>query len=289
MDESRAQAIDDGANVSTGSINFNYVDTNKLERMGIGRYSTKKPKGENFIRIVAPSKKGAFAREIWKHDHVGADDAVFLCLEKMFGEPCPVCKHIQELKKSNINGDTIKELTPNRRFLLFVVDTTSSDTEAEGPKWFDCPPTIYKEVCTRSKDRRTGEKIDPSDPEDGRDIEFVRQDGKTTRYVGVELKPAPPVPKSWYEDLPPFDEILLRPDPKEVEEAISGTKSSTKESRSDGNNTDSRGSRGESRGNTESRRSSRGESRDSSNDEQKHIKEKIDEIRERKSRARNDE
>lgn len=301
MDESRAQAIDDGGKIKTGGINFNYVDTSKLDRMGIGCYSTKKPQGNNFIRIVTPNKAGAFALEIWKHSNVGGNNATFLCLDKMFGKPCPVCEHIQELKKEGTSNDVVKELYPSRRFLLFVVDTTSRETEEEGPKWFDCPVTIYKEVCTRSKDRRTGEKIDPTDPEDGRDIEFVRNDGKRTEYVGITLVKTDPIPKCWYEDLPTFTEVLLMPNPDEMKEAVLGKKSSTPDSKEDEPDKDTRKderaepdknegressrSRGTSDSGSRSRRSSRGEDSrsDSTNDAQaESVRKKLDEIKNRK-------
>jgi len=284
MDEARAKALNDGANMSTGGVNFNYVDVSKLERAGIDRYDTKKPKGNNFIRIVAPSKTGAFGREIWKHGNVGANNATFLCLDKMYGEKCPICEHIQKLKRANADSDVVKELYPGRRFLLFVVDTTSKDTEDEGPKWFDCPITIYREVCGLSQDRRTGEKIDPTDPEDGRDIEFVRNDGKRTSYGGFKLVKTDPIPKSWYEDLPTFDDILLKPTSDEMEEAVSGTRSASKETDPKGDDRrDTEGSRD---------RSTRDESRERPDDSEQaaSVRGKIDEIRNRRrSRSSDDD
>lgn len=222
IDESREKAIEAGASMRSGRVNFNYVDTAKTERLGLERYDTKKPKGYNFIRIVAPNKKGAFAKEIWKHANVGADGGTYLCLEQMFGKECPVCEHIKKLKKENPDDDAIKELAAQRRFLLFVVDTTSAETEKEGPKWFDCPSTIYQQVCSLSIDKRTGKRVDPTDPENGRDIEFTRVDGKRTTYGSFALKETASVPKSWYMDLPTFEEILLVPNPEEVARALSG-------------------------------------------------------------------
>ena len=291
MDKSREQSIDDGANVSTGGINFNYVDTNKLDRMGIGRYNTKKPKGNNFIRIVAPSAQGAFAKEIWKHDHIGANSLTFLCLDRMFGKACPICEHAQELKASGASADIVKDFAPGRRFLLFVVDTTSRETEEEGPKWFDCPSSIYKAVCTLSKDRRTGEKLDPTDPDNGRDVEFVRNDGKRTNYDGFVLKETKPIPKSWYSDIPSFDEILLIPNPTEMATAVLGKKSSTsrddKDDKADVDENENRKSRGRddprSRDDSRGRDESRGRGRDNSDDAQaQSVRDKLDEIKSRK-------
>jgi len=306
MDESRENAIENGASISTGGVNFNYVDTAVLERLGIGRYSTKKKDGNNFIRIVAPSAKGAFAKEIWKHPNVGSDNVTYLCLDKMYGKRCPVCEYIKG------NPGAAKELNLSLRYLLFVVDITSRDTEDEGPKWFDCPITVYKEICSLSKDKRTGAKIDPTDPDNGRDIEFVRKDGRRTSYGGFELKKNDPIPDSWFKDLPTFDEVLLVPDPDEMEQAVLGVKSSSRESKPEKDNrgggrrdsgrresggdssrrrseTD-RSERRESRDNDRargegSRRDSRREPEDSA--QSNAIRSKLDEIKERKRNREN--
>jgi hypothetical protein len=222
IDPSREEAISAGAKATGRRVNFNYVDTAKLERLGIDRYDTKKPKGNNFIRVVTPSKVGPFAKEIWKHSNVGADGNTFLCLQAMFKKRCPVCDYIKKLKSENADPIVIGELAAAKRYLLFVVDTTSSQTEEEGPKWFDCPPTIYQQICSLSVDKRTGKKIDPTDPKEGRDIEFTRIDGKRTSYGNFVLKEAGEVPECWYKDLPSPDDILLVPDEEEMVQAVSG-------------------------------------------------------------------
>ena len=226
IDPSREEAISAGAKATGRRVNFNYVDTAKLERLGIDRYDTKKPKGNNFIRVVTPSKVGPFAKEIRKHSNVGADGNTFLCLQAMFGKKCPVCDYIKKLKSENADPDVIGELAAAKRYLLFVIDTTSSQTEEEGPKWFDCPPTIYQQICSLSVDKRTGKKIDPTDPKEGRDIEFTRVDAKRTSYGNFVLKEAGEVPESWYKDLPSLDDILLVPSEEEMVQAVSGMTSS---------------------------------------------------------------
>ena len=222
IDPSREEAISAGAKATGRRVNFNYVDTAKLERLGIDRYDTKKPKGNNFIRVITPSKVGPFAKEIRKHSNVGADGNTFLCLQAMFGKKCPVCDYIKKLKSENADPDVIGELAAAKRYLLFVIDTTSSQTEEEGPKWFDCPPTIYQQICSLSVDKRTGKKIDPTDPKEGRDIEFTRVDAKRTSYGNFVLKEAGEVPESWYKDLPSLDDILLVPSEEEMVQAVSG-------------------------------------------------------------------
>lgn len=35
---------------------------------------------------------------IWRH--VGVNNTTVMCLEKMFGKPCPICDHARKLKNS---------------------------------------------------------------------------------------------------------------------------------------------------------------------------------------------
>jgi len=238
MDKSREEALSQGASMPTGGVNFNYVDTAVLDRLGIDRYNTKKPKGNNFIRIVVPSSVGPFALEVHKHDNIGSNTATYLCLNKMFGKSCPICEYAKELKRTGGSLEAVKALDTSRRFLMFVVDTENNDTIDEGPKWFDCPISIYKEICIQSQNRRTGERIDPTDPINGRDVEFVRRDGKRTEYIGLKLVETDPIPKSWYEDLPAFEDVLLIPTAEELEIAVRGSKSSDAISSNEGRDID---------------------------------------------------
>ena len=287
MDESRAKALESGATMKTGGSTFNYVDLAVLERLGIGFYGTKKPNGNNFMRIVAANRTTPIVREVWKHSSIGKGKDTFLCLDKMFGKACPICDYAQKLRDEKADIKIIKELDVVHRFLLFVVDTTDRETEKEGPKWFDCPPSVWKEICLQSKDRRTGEQIDPADPEDGRDIEFVRTDGKRTSYGGFKLvKVADSIPKSWYEDLPALDDVLLIPDPEKMQTAVSGVQATPVEDKPREDRARGEDSRRESRRSeaTNSDSRDRGEARRGSQeqdtDQAKSVKEKLAELRE---------
>lgn len=305
MDDSREKALNAGANMSTGGTNFNYCDADKLERKGLVKYNTKKPNGDNFIRVVAPSDTGPFAAEIWHHSKVGSSKATYLCMEKMYGKPCAVCDYQKDMKAAGVKVETIKELNPAHRFFMYVVDTTSGDSEDEGPKWFDCPVSIYKNICTLSKDRRTGESFDPTDPINGRDIEFVRKDGNRTEYTGMKLVPTKPIPESWYADLPAFEEVLLTPDYDAVKVAVSGQQKESVEDTKGGRRdevTNDRGGRrdsGRGRGRDDRdvveeedtsrtrRDSRRDENRGTENNvgQEESVQAKLDEIKKRKRQA----
>jgi len=187
----RQEAIEREFSKTPSGNYFNYVDTAKLERMGITQY--KPSLGENAIRIVfPPDRPGFYGLEIFKHSNVGVNKKTFLCKRAMFNEVCPVCNYADELKRDDPEDKVAKALYASRRYLFFVVDLSSEQEMAKGIRWFDCPVGIYKEIKSRSKIKRrpTGTNegnvgqikkyIDVSHPTEGRDIVFeqVKEQGK---------------------------------------------------------------------------------------------------------------
>jgi len=213
---------------SSGGNYFNYVDTAKLERLGITQY--KPSLGENAIRIVfPPDRPGVYGLEIFKHSNVGVNRKTFLCKKRMFDERCPVCEYADTLRKDDPQDERAKALNPSRRYLFFVVDVMSDDSIDKGIRWFDCPVGVWNEIKSRSKARRrrganAGEKfkkiIDVSHPSEGRDIFFeqVKEKGNYS-YEGVTLEETEPIPEDWYADLPEFNDILKNSTDEEMEEA----------------------------------------------------------------------
>jgi len=266
-----------------GGPRFFYVNVAKLERLGISQY--KSQAGDNFIRIIPPEDPEQFyGKEIFVHYNVGADGLVFLCLRKMYGEPCPVCEYREELKQKNPEDEMVSELAPSRRYLFFVFNVASEDTEEEGLHWFDAPVIVKDNIVSLSKDKRTGEVIDVSDPVDGRDVEFVRVGtNRRTRYEGFKLVKNEPIPESWYKNVPDFDEVLLKPDYDQVKSEVRGTKKK-EDVKDEGESKDSETS---TRTETRSRRrQEKNESNEPGEDNiEQSVRKRIDEIRARRRRS----
>ena len=284
-DESREAAIEEDANMSTGNYaQWYFVDRDKLEKLGLSQY--KPPKGSNFIRIVAPSSKGRFGKIVYQHQNVGANGSTYLCMKEMFDEPCAVCDHIVEMKEQKAPQKQINELGAGKRVLLFVVDVKDAETEDEGPKWFNCPPSIYISICDLSRDKRGGAIVDVSHPKNGKDIEFERKEKKGNPYGGYKLMDAKPIPAWWYEDLPQFDDVLLIPDYDKVKVDCSGIreepKDDAKESR-DGRRQSRSAKTDDDAKESRSRRESRDEKPDDDNSERSgSVKDRIEEITKRR-------
>lgn len=231
MTVDRQEEMDKEFSKTPGGNYFNYVDTAKLERLGITQF--KPVLGENAIRIVfPPDRPGFYGLEIRRHSNVGVNRKTFLCRREMFNEECPICSFAEALRKDDPQDERAKTLYAGRRYLFFVVEVLSEDTMKRGIRWFDCPIGIYKEIKSRSKNKRRGtaqegtefkKYTDVSHPVDGKDIEFeqVKQSGKYD-YEGVRLVDADPIPKDWYNDLPEFKEILKESSIEEINEALNG-------------------------------------------------------------------
>jgi len=220
-----------------GRTSFYYTNASVLERMGITQF--KSQVNDNFIRIMPPKDPKAFwAREIHVHTDIGANRATYVCLNKMFGKPCPVCEYIDNLKQDGADPETLKPLYAKKRFLMFVIDVRDDSTIAKGLRWYDAPPKLVSEIIGRSKDKRSRAIIDVCDPKEGRDIEFVRKgQGLKTDYIGIDLKATEEVPPDWYENVPTFDEVLIIPTYDQVHQQLTGGVSETVEQSVDDSST----------------------------------------------------
>lgn len=125
------------------------------------------------LRILPPTWKDAnhYGKDVWIHYlKVGADNNTYLCPNKMFNEPCPMC---EERLLAEKEGDLVSvgKLKPSRRILMWVIDRKD---EKVGPQIFSCPPTLDTNFCKLSVNSRTNEVLCIDDPDEGYDIEFER-------------------------------------------------------------------------------------------------------------------
>lgn len=154
--------------------------------------SFKPREGENAIRIVPwlsddnPDAKKL--REKWDdhwgidihlHRNVGPDNGSYLCLDKMLGEPCPVCEARREASEEEADAWRV-----NTRILCWVVDR---DAEKTGPQLWAMPLGTSKDISAASTVRGSGDLLLIDHPEEGYDIFFEREgEKKRTRYKQVQ-------------------------------------------------------------------------------------------------------
>jgi hypothetical protein len=197
------------------SWQFYYVDVDLLERNGIRRYSPKE--GENVLSIIPPPDEVCFfAKKVHVHRDIGVNNRTFLCLRQMYQKPCPVCEKMLKLKREYLHDDRFKLLIPKIRFLYYVVDITSPSSAIKGVRWFDAPEVFKLETMKLSK-CADGSYIDISDPDDGKDVSFVRSGkGKDTRYDDFQLLDRDPIHRAWLEDVLDFDDVLCAHDYEKI-------------------------------------------------------------------------
>ncbi len=149
--------------------------------------------GDNTLRILPPppDKRDdwkAYGITLYVHYGIGADEAAYLCLDRMKGEPCPVCEERARAKAEG-EEDLAQELRPVQRVAIYVVDR---DQEGKGPLLWNMPASIDADICGRSVDKKSGEVYAVDDPVNGYDVTFLREgQGMTTKYKSIEIARRP--------------------------------------------------------------------------------------------------
>lgn len=151
---------------------------------GVKFYGAKK--GDNTIRLLPPTWEDAenYGIDVFIHYGIGADNNSYLCLNKMKGEPCPICEE-RERALSDEKDEYAKSLRPTKRVLAYLIDRKE---ENEGVKVWAMPITLDKEINLQSVDPQTDEVLSVDDPDEGFDV-FYQKTGEAqmTRYEGVRL------------------------------------------------------------------------------------------------------
>lgn len=198
-----------------------HINMDVLEKAGIGKYKAKV--GDNYLTILPQKNLDAyFTIKILVHYSIGINNSSFLC-PSMIDEKCPICEKRSALVKIGASKDELKPYNFGTRYLFFVVDTESEETAKEGVKLFDAPKSHYTEIKGRLKIKRTGEYIDITDPEEGRDFTFKRvgEDVNNTKYSEYSLEDRTfDVLQKWLDTVIEFDEVLVMKSYDEIKEEM---------------------------------------------------------------------
>lgn len=199
---SRDRGGDDrgGRSMGSGRRSFTYErrDDNDAKRRAEGddgkfdvylnrKVTLYKVQDDNRIRVLPPTweKPKHYGLDIWVHYGVGPDRQTYLCLNKMKGEPCPLCEERADAVR---DGDEkyAKELEPRRRVLVYLLDR--EDRKNPGPYAWAMPQTLDRDIVKVSVDRDSGEVLPIDHHEEGFDVMFEKKGSKDrTEYLGVQL------------------------------------------------------------------------------------------------------
>ncbi len=116
-----------------------------------------------------------FERTYFIHRSVGANSDSYVCLQKTFKKPCPICEYVAKSRRDpKSDPDVIKEMEPKERQLWRVIDLAEPD---EGIKLWDVSFHLFGKMLDA--------KIRHSDEDDHYD-EFFRLDRGMTLKIGAE-------------------------------------------------------------------------------------------------------
>jgi hypothetical protein len=195
--------------LSGNSFGKGFLNNDKMDELGLVEYKVG-PDSDAFLSVISPDpEKGVFGKRLYIHYNVGPRNNTILCPAQMSGKKCPVCE-LRELAKKHDDAATADALRWAIKYLMFVVDMETDESENDGVKVYIAPKTVVKNMISLSKNRRTGAFINLVDPKDGKVIVF-RRDGKAknkTDYNSFELEERDPLKKEWLDAVVDFDEIL---------------------------------------------------------------------------------
>jgi len=176
--------------------------------------------GENCIRVVPPieiKELRYYAKEVFFHDNVGINNAMFLCLKKMFSKACYTCGLLSP-ELWDEDEDLARSYYPRDRFLMWVLDLKADDPEKL--LLWSCAKTLAKEIIGQSRKRDTDTVIDVSDIDSGVAVYFDKSGQRLqTKYTNVQIGDEPiPIEPDTLEQREKFEDILILPTYKDVEQ-----------------------------------------------------------------------
>jgi gp32 DNA binding protein like len=199
----------------------------------------KPSEGENIIRIMPRTSQEDFEKwgdhwgiDVLVHYGVGPDNGAYLCLDKMKGEPCPIC----EARASARTEEEADALRPTSRIMCWLIDRKE---EKAGPKLWSMPLNLSKDISHASQVKGSGEILLIDHPDEGYDVYFDREGEKLrTKYKRIEvdrnpspLADDPKQQKRWldYIEENPLPELLNYFPAEHIEKVLFGQVSARKE------------------------------------------------------------
>lgn len=211
-------------------LNLKDLDTDKI--------FFKPQKGKNLIDVIpfiaetdnSPRcKKGEvdYLLDVYVHRAVGPGRDNFLCLQKNYKQRCPICEHIDELRKEGEDEELIKELRPKRRVVYNVIDLKS---EGQKIQLFETSHFKFeKEIQEEAETDEDGELVVFFDPEDGMSVSFKGVESTFNKKDFIEIKKVSLVDRedqykeSIIDKAYALDTLLIIPSYEEVAAAFFGT------------------------------------------------------------------
>jgi hypothetical protein len=171
--------------------------------------------------------KIAYYLDIYIHRAIGVNEDSFICLNRSYGQKCPICDHIAELKKTDdYDEDYVKSLNPTRRAIYNIQVLDNPKEIAKGIQLWDVSHFLFeKELAELAKKKQGGGYVNFSDPDEGKIISFRKKgEGKSTKYPALSFEERDePISDELLDNAKVLEDLLHIPTYDEVYDAFFGT------------------------------------------------------------------
>lgn len=166
----------------------------------------------------------SFMFYIWVHRRVGMNEGSFLCLQRMYSEPCPICEQINHQLRAGATNEEINAqgLWARSRILVQCIDRHNE--EAGIQIWDVSQYQIDEAIRSLSFDEH-GQPIDVTHYQVGYDLLYdYEKRGDFPMPKNLQLsRDHNPIAVEWYAEVFDFDDdVLLKPSYDEVYDAYYG-------------------------------------------------------------------
>ena len=182
-----------------------------------------------------PSPKGeikpgdiVYKLDIWVHQNVGPMDIQVLCPAYNYGERCPVCEKVKELRSEDAPKEKLDPIRAKRRTIYNMFCFDNNVEEAKGVQvWEVAHFFIEQKLASLSERPRGGGHIIFADPDSGMSISFERKGSgpENTQYLGHQfvLREGYVVEDELLDQAVPLEEYLIRSSYDELYALFYGT------------------------------------------------------------------
>ena len=216
----RVNALGDAYdNIGKGGLYY-MIDDTECKDFGFNKFVPKP--GNVFLAILPRPDSATFFKQIYVHYDVGPNHYAFLCPNKMYDEVCPVCDRRKEVSDRGEPDEVVKLYSWSSRVLMWIVNVENKRAVQEGVYLYDAPLGVLKGIAGQTKDTRTGEIIDISDPVEDLELQFKRV-GKDmhTKYDSYKTeRRGAEIPDIYYDDPIDMVDVLIQPDVEAMEKAL---------------------------------------------------------------------
>jgi len=145
----------------------------------------------NNMPIPMNKKEGqrAYVLDIYVHQNIGPMKRMIVCPAKNYGNPCPICEHIEDLVRAGKEWEDYQDIAPKRRCIYNIVNMTTTKEERKGVQiWEVSYNYSEKQFLAQAKNARGGGSIPfASIDQSGRSISFIVENNTYKTISGHKL------------------------------------------------------------------------------------------------------